>query len=566
MGGLYIGASGMQSHQTALNTTAHNLSNADTVGYVRQQVLFQDNSYVKIGGNGKTTNVGLGTNIASVRHMRDAFADKAYRTEIGRQTFYEEQYRTVSQVESYFGQAAGTTFQNDMQGFLGSLNQLKQDPDSLTNKGNVVNKASSLLDRANDIYSKIVNYQQSLNGQVVDKVDKINYLGQTIHQLNKEIARIEGHGMGNQVAKDLRDERDVALDELSKIIDIEYSEYNSVITVQAENVSFVTEDGFNSMGVEYTSPNSQMLKPVWTGMNNKDVFRLDNPPSMEKGTDVGSLKGILMSRGEFTADYTDMGIPNYDKEVGQFPLTKLQSQFDQLMHSLVTTMNDILCPNTNAIGAGLPAGTYTDSNGKTVVINADSKVLDKANAPVGTDGKPGTELFTRNGVERYSKVTDPVSGEEFFVYNEEDTTDPKSMYTLGNMTVNKELSEAKEYGKLPILSASAGGVDNPDGNKHKVLDDLIDAWSKPAIGKENFDGLYSTMIGALASHGEFDRMMAETQQQVVTEASNKRLQTTGVSSDEELTNMIKFQHAYNASSRYINVVNDMLDNLFNSLG
>ena len=89
-GSLYVGASSLQNSQNALNTTANNLANVDTKGYVRQQVLFADRDYLNIGDTANNRQqIGLGLNILDVVHTRDYFLDRYYRTENGRQSFYE---------------------------------------------------------------------------------------------------------------------------------------------------------------------------------------------------------------------------------------------------------------------------------------------------------------------------------------------------------------------------------------------------------------------------------------------------------------------------------------------
>ena len=101
MGSLYIGASGLQNSQNALNTTANNLANVDTKGYVRQQVLFEDRDYVTFDRKAAISDqqAGLGVNIADVVHTRNVFLDQYYRTENGRQSFYEACAESSREVE-----------------------------------------------------------------------------------------------------------------------------------------------------------------------------------------------------------------------------------------------------------------------------------------------------------------------------------------------------------------------------------------------------------------------------------------------------------------------------------
>ena len=96
MGSLYVGVAGLRTSQNGLHTTAHNLTNADTEGYVRQQVVKTDYGYNTIGRNALGLNqVGLGVDTLTVKQARDIFLDKSYRQESGRQGFYEAQFEAA---------------------------------------------------------------------------------------------------------------------------------------------------------------------------------------------------------------------------------------------------------------------------------------------------------------------------------------------------------------------------------------------------------------------------------------------------------------------------------------
>ena len=146
MGSLYVGASGLQNSQNALNTTANNMANVDTKGYVRQQVLFQDKSYNTVhktfGAGISYQQVGLGVSIADVVHTRDMFLDKYYRTESGRQAFYEKSYEVINEVEDLFQELEGATYQDTLNDFWVSFQELAKEPDSSVKQNLVVQKAT----------------------------------------------------------------------------------------------------------------------------------------------------------------------------------------------------------------------------------------------------------------------------------------------------------------------------------------------------------------------------------------------------------------------------------------
>jgi len=111
MGSFYIGTAGLTTAQRGLNTVAHNLSNVETKGYVRQQTLLTQ-SYVRVVGENINDiyTVGYGSETEAIRHIRDEFLDKQYREEYGRKGFYDAEYEAVSEITEIFGEIEGVAF------------------------------------------------------------------------------------------------------------------------------------------------------------------------------------------------------------------------------------------------------------------------------------------------------------------------------------------------------------------------------------------------------------------------------------------------------------------------
>ena len=162
MGSLYIGNSGLQTSQNALNTTAHNLSNIDTAGYVRQQVQQSSKSYMTLAVNPKAISnqeTGLGVTYSRVKHIRDYFLDKAYRRESGRSMFYQVSSEVMTEVEDQLGEMNGEAFQNTLTGFWTSIQELAKDPASSVTQGLLVQSAAEFIQKAQAVYGGLCAYQ-----------------------------------------------------------------------------------------------------------------------------------------------------------------------------------------------------------------------------------------------------------------------------------------------------------------------------------------------------------------------------------------------------------------------
>lgn len=571
MSSLYTGSSGLRVSQNAMNATAHNLANVDTRGYTRQQVIIKDTGYQTIGRNPISTfQIGTGADISTLATYRNMFYDQSYRENNGRLGFYNAQYEAVEEIENLFGEMQGVAFQDSISRLWKSMQELSKDPGNIVVRSDFVSSCVSFLERSKNIMNQLEKYQESLNTNILTQVDKINSYGKQIAELNVKIAQAEAGG--RERANDYRDQRNVLLDELSNIVKISYYEtMTGQVTVNIEGTNFVTDGYYNAMSTAKISESSPMIKPIWKHLGDQDVFVEGQEISTEKNTNVGYLKGIVLGRGNGQANYTNIPKkPNredyqndaaYDKDMAQYKkdleeynntlgvstVMRIQAQIDQLVHGIVTKINDTLCPNKAIVD---------QATGETVYV------LDVEKAPIGMDEekKAGVELFIRKHQNRYEEVV--INGEKYLKYIEEDPSKQITLYTLDQLAVNPEI--LNNYSKLPLSSNNSVGFDQA------VCEQLTQEWTKAfatltpeSLTSFDINNYYTNMIGELANVGNQFMKLAQSQELARNTVDAERMSASGVSSDEELTNMIRFQHAYSAASRYITTVNDMLEVLLN---
>jgi flagellar hook-associated protein flgK len=640
MAGLFIGTTGLKTAQTALNTTAHNLSNINTSGYTRQQVTFSDTQYVRVNTSDKVSSpdYGLGVAVSEVRRIRDQFIDQAYRNENSRLGFYESQYKAIEEIEDQFGEMQGVTYESYLINLYNSVNELAKNPTSTVARSSLIQNATAFIEKSENVYKGLKDYQTTLNTQVKNMVDSINKLGDKIYTLNKKISKIESTGIED--ANDLRDERDAAIDELSKYIDITYYENDSKeVVISAEGIPFITMGELAKMDTRVVE-GTNLVIPTWPGYE-RDVYDLSTEASNVDDTDKGELKGLLIARGNMVVDYTvvpeapsssdyDMSTADgraayqeaynkyykaqeyYNTYIEPSAILSAMAGFDKLVNGIVEKINNILCPEKSEVrnnpymapdGTEIQAdiytynsvsqqvlfdrygrevtgtdngdGTYSFSSGEKLYMSfggaevpVDSYTysmldMDKTGYGMDDDKTVGTELFSRKGTDRYIKTTDD-SGKTIYIRNNLNETDYESLYKLGNLQINPEA--AQNVGKIPLSTVQ--GKEDFDRAK-----ELVDAWDEKfaslnpdTYAKSDFMTFYNNFIGEYATLGKALGNYVSNQTTMVDGYDNQRLQSEGVFSDEELEKMIKYQQAYNAASRYVNVVNQMLEHLVTSLG
>lgn len=545
-GSLYIGVSGLQTSQDALNTVAHNLSNVDTQGYTRQQVSQADRTYNTISKDSKMVSykqTGLGVYYARVRQVRDYFLDQTYRREAGRMSFYQVSYSTFTEVEDLLGELNGKSFSESLGNLKEAIDELAKEPASTVKQGLLVQRASQFLQRAKTIYNDLSDLQDNLNVQVKNGIDRVNTISHRIYELNKQICRIEIGGYEH--ANDLRDERNSLLDELGGLINIEYKEdFDGAVIIKAEGHQLISRSAVYDLAVT-ADPENDFYTPYWKmdakiitldngteipDLSNSRVYDLTQVMSTEKNTDVGSIKAQLLARGDHRANYTDLETDSdtYNTNISQSIVMNVQAEFDRLVHIVATKINEAL------------ASAADKDNGY---------LVDK-------DGNP-MQLFQKITSAGYDDAGN---------YIPEDMSEGQAstLYTTANMIINPDLV------KSPSLLGFINGEKKEDFGVAKLLQDVFtdeEHILNPNITNRcNVLDFYSNIVDQIAIGGSVFKSYYENQTTTVDSTEYKRQQVVGVSDDEELSNMIKFQNAYNASSRYINVIDEMIEHIINTLG
>lgn len=604
-GSFYVGNSGLVNAQNAINVTANNLANVDTPGYVREQVRFSDKSYITRVNPTIRTNMqqnGLGVSVSDVAHARDIFLDKAYRRENGRSEFYSSMYNAVAYVEDILQEIDGEEFKQSVADLWKAFQEFGKDPSNSTNQSLILQKSELFLSRTTSVYSDLQKYQENINEEISDKIDRVNEIGKRVNELNYEIMKVESNGL--ETAMTLRDERDYLIDELSGYLNIEAKENSTgQVIIKAEGVTFVDEDGFNKIGlrVKESAKGTGFYTPFWGHLSDAakgetgytDVFDFSMDISTEYNNDIGSIKALLYARGENYGEYEYLDTEaqaNFSQEfkdkyayskIDDCVVAETQAEVTYLLHKVILAMNDIIVPNKTmsadeiqaAAGNGATSITAYDANGKEYQITSSTKILDAENCNVGADKKiPPEELFVRDNCERYTEVTytdQDGNTQTLYVYNEEDEYDTNTLYKIGNVSINPDL--LKEVTKMPVYrqngtADSNGAVDMSLGTK------ITAAWQQTSmvIAPDdtvpcNFEDYYDKIIDRLGISGNVYYTASQTMSATVASVDNQRQQVIGVSSDEELTSMIKYQSAYNAASRYITVISEMTDTIVSGL-
>lgn len=598
-GGLYVGASGLKTSQNALNTVAHNLSNVNTTGYTRQQVAESDVNYTTISTSQAIANtqIGDGVRYSECRRVRNSFLDEKFRQVNGRYSFYDVSYSAIAEVEDILGELDGAAFKSSLEGLWTAIEELAKSPSDSTYISLLVSKAASFAENATAVYTSFQEYQSNLNSQIKSAVDTINGIGARIAELNNEIAAIECGGVEN--ANDLRDERDLLVDTLSEYGPVKYEEDETGrLSVRFNNVDFVSGKNAYEIGMlqdletgfytPYWKQNVLQKKDangeIYLDYSSAYMFDLTEDISTDAGTDVGGLRAMLLARGDHVANYTDLqtgtmtqqkldslgitfnqynekeGLTYYNDYISKSVMMNMEAEFDNIVHYVATVVNQVLADNADP-----KSGYLCNDDGTPIQLfqKTNTEAYTKASYN-GTAADTAAFVEAQNkeaGCAKYFQIYDE-NGDatnQYWVFVEENPELSETRYGANNLKINAELVQ---------VPTKLGFVKEDDSSDYSLGKAFIAAFEEnqlflnPNATKEStFESCYIDLVSQVATSGDVYQSLYDFQQLSAEQIEANRQSYVGVSSDEELERMIMYQNAYNAASRYINVINTMLDSL-----
>lgn len=505
MSSLSIAVSGLRAAQSGLSVTGHNMSNSDVKGYTRQSSVQETFIYKNLGlGGTGLLQTGLGSDISSIRQLRNRFLDAEYRTTSGTASYYAAKYTTGQEVENILGELESSYAAQDvLRDVWSALNELTIYPEGIETRGTFIETCSTFLNKMKDISSGLFEYQLNLNEQVKTYVNKINDIVKDIDTLNDKITEYEADGKTK--ANDYRDQRNLLVDELSTYLKIDVKEIDNRVDILSEGKELLVNGARNNLGLRYTTSKYPFVEPVFSegkeimavGDKAISLFGDLSEQNLTSGSDrcSGMLKGIMVSRGAIIADST----MNYD-DISMYTIPSVKWRFDNLTRNIAELLNDSF------------------SSGKTF------------------DLKGGT------GVEIFTKINKDLG------------------YTIDNIEINPELLKSDGYNKL-ALSAS-GDI----GDATAVLD-VIGKWDEGIEGLDNMsvNNYYRGVIDDIAIDVDEAGLYYDEHTEMSQNVESKRAAYSGVSLDEELSNMLKYQYAYQAAAKVINVVDSLIDKVVNGM-
>jgi len=530
--GLDIAVRGLFTAHRNLDIVNHNLSNVNTEGYSRQ--VAEQKATRPLSLFDGTGMIGTGSEVIAIKRMRDEYLDFKFWSEHDTYGQWEVKNMLFGEIQAIFNEPSDSGFSKVMDDFFSALQELSKDPSSETTRTLVRQKGVTLAKYFNSAAAHLEKIQSDINYNINLKVNEINSLAAQIQSLNKQIFNFELDGSS---ANDLRDQRTLLVDKLSKIINIDAREVVVGTTSEGRDIThFVVSINGKDL-VNHFELCQLKVTQRQNKLNEEDIENLYEI-SWEDGNKLeirnGELKGYIDMRdgneGE-NGSPAYKGVPYYIKKLNQF------------VRTFAMAFNEgFIDYNNNGV----------IESGENITGHADGYRFDaKAGDPVS-----GIRFFTYiNNVGKIADSNELIGG----AVTESEIAAMYNKITAKNFTVGYEVMT-----DLNAISTSGAPGENENA---EIVDALIELrHNKEVFAEGEPEDFMKSLVSTLGVDAQQAKNFATNQQAVVKQIDNRRLSYSGVSLDEEFANLIKYQHAYNACAQMINTMAEIYDTLINRVG
>lgn len=550
-----IGKHGMMAQQKAIQVTSHNLANVNTEGYSRQEVIFEEGMPL----NSSPGQSGTGVNATTIIRKYDSFLEGQLTD--SRETLgnLDVQKNALSKIEDLFYESMGTGINELLSQFFNSMHDLSANPAGSAERSTVISRADALSDALNSAYSSLEQLQKDMNTQVKQAVNDINNLSTQIASLNVEIQRAEVNG---QNANDFRDMRGRLLNDLAEKIDIQHFEDDSgQITVIGGGMATLVEKG-NSWALDTKSDaDNYGYYDIVYSPDSSNVLNLTDRISN------GRINGFLTIRDTETWDAMDeldrlaSSIANEINQVHRAGYG-LDGSTGTNLFSPSFEAGDVLSEDVGAISA---LSTNTGTGSLSVTIN-DPSALSFNDYELTFSGGSYTIVNKSTNASAAAVYSDPSS----FTFQGLSVTISGSVaagdkyFISAHRNSAKDISVAIDMSNTSKIAAATAAADNRGDNRNALA--LVQIEDSLTIdGTASFSSYYGAIVGRIGVNSQYINNQYSAQEFSTEQLRNMRESVSGVSVDEEMTNLMKFQHAYEASARLITIGDELLETLLGIL-
>jgi len=622
--GLEIGRRGLHAHHQGLATTGHNLDNLKTEGYSRQRVELSAFEPIYLPGLNRAETpgqIGQGVIVERIERIRDELLDKRIVAQSSSEGYWNTRERYVYEMGKFYLETGSSSVRGKMDVFWDAWQELSIHASDTEHRTAVIERGKTLIDGINSHFNQLKRLQTQADEDVQKTVHQVNSLTRQIAALNKDITRIKA--MGDN-PNDLMDRRDLLVDKLSSLIDVtvvqkdpdEFMVHTSGhVLVQGQIArQFDMQKGIDTEGYAHI---------YWQDTRDEIIFTKGSLGALLEVRDV-TIEDEIQGLDNMTMNFTDLVNEIHREAYGangttgnnffsEYPyVVNVNGNYDRSGDGLFDSSYIYRMNGQNSLQPQAQPGlegvltlagadgdvnvpyystdTVTDiitrinNSGAEVVarLNRDGKLSLKGTPAEMIDGARVNPDFVIRHVEDsghfltgYAGLLLGSGGEGSFDWGRadavtslrggaEDYAIAPVAHPSGWIHINPAL--LKDVTSVAAGFGFNGRAANPgNGDAAEAIAAIRN--TPVMVGKlSTFDHYFADSTGRIALLGEQAKQNKETQNKIMKELTDDRQSISGVNIDEELANMIRYQHGYNAAARFITTVNTMYDTIINRMG
>jgi flagellar hook-associated protein 1 FlgK len=622
--GIELGKRAVVAHEVALQTTGHNLSNASTEGYSRQRVEFTPFEPIYIPGlNREETpgQLGQGVVVERIERIRDQLLDKRIVAQAGGEGYWKARDPYVRELEQIYLEPGKNSIRSKMDEFWASWQELSVHPADTAPRMAVIERGKTLIDGIHDRYAALKRLQEQTEEDIRLTVGRVNELSSQIAGLNRDIERIKAQGDN---PNDLLDRRDLLVDKLSSIINISVDNRDPDEFMVHTGGEVLVQGGIGrQFRLERDQENEGYSKILWTETGDRlRFYGGDHSGSLGALTELRdyTIRGEIQVLDNMTMNFVGLVNEVHQKAYGangktgldfftERPfVTNVEGNYDRNGDGEYDSTYIFRISGLNRLGEREQIGlegiiTLSSGEGLREIPYYPTDTVAELISRINNSGSEVTARLNREG--RLTLTATPAEdygNPDFVIRHVEDSghfltgyagllngAGPGGAYDWAGAGAAASLrGGAQDYGVAPIAhpsgwievnrallsdptSVAAGfgenGREANPGNGEAALSIAALRNSEVMVGQlRTFDDYFADSVGRIGLLGEQSGRALETQNLIMKQLEDMRQSISGVNMDEELSNLIKYQHGYAAAARFITTVNSMLDLLINRMG
>ena len=616
--GIELGKRSIMAHTDAITTAGHNISNANTEGYSRQRVQLKEFDPLykpDLERAERAGMIGQGMDSQSINRVRDELLDQRITEQQHSESYWETRSKYYTMIEQIYNEPDDVSIRSNMDKFWEGWQELSVHPESQAARQAVVTRGESLADSIKTKWEALMGVGNLINGDIEATVKQVNDYTRQIAALNAEIVR--SRGMGDN-PNDLLDRRDLLVDKLSKIINITSDRRDSdEFMVHLDGHVLVQGGIARGFELETVVDNNGYDKLVWKDTRNDAVIKGGTLGALIELRDV-DIRSEVQSLNTMTMNFSDLVNDIHRNGYGANNVTGLDF-FTQ--HSFVENVNG----NYDRDGDGTLDHSYIFRFTGTTKLNPQEQIglegvmtlsgpggnVQVAYHPTDTvetvinrindsNGEVKAYLDRNNNLVLKGTTASAVENPDFVIRHVEDSgffltgytgilqasgaagaydyaqADAVQALAGAQFAVSPVLNpagyiEVNQALKNDVMSVAAAYKDNSGnvnaGDGRAAVEIAAIRNTKVMIGHERtFDDYFADSVTNVGLKGEQAENMHLSHSAVMEDLRSLRDSISGVNIDEELADIIKFQHGYNAAAKFVTVWDSLLDTIINRLG